>query len=276
MIFGEAYEIEAVALRLFNVFGAGQALSNPYTGVLANFARADAKGERPMVFEDGAQRRDFVHVEDVARAFRLAWEVPGAAGEVFNIGSGAPTDRRGGRLLAREMGRRTCARDPGQGAGRRHPQLLRRHRQGARSAGLRPGTAARDLAGPFVDWVAGRDGRGPQRRDAPAARGAEARVGVTSRTYGFVEWFRPGEHERVEEVAAGSSRRGATRLRTHVSWAEFHTGRPAWYDWLIPTLGRRFELLPCVHYTPPSLSRTGEPRARRAAARPTPTSSTRS
>jgi CDP-paratose 2-epimerase len=81
---------------------------------------------------------------------------------------------------------------------------------------------------------------------------------VTAREVGFVEWFRPGEHERVEEVIAGLSAAGATRLRTHVSWAEFHTeGGPAWFDWLIPTLGRAFDLLPCVHYTPPSLSRTG-------------------
>jgi CDP-paratose 2-epimerase len=75
---------------------------------------------------------------------------------------------------------------------------------------------------------------------------------------GFVEWFRPGEHDRVEEVIAGLRDAGITRLRTHVSWAEFHAeGGPAWFDWLIPKLGAGFELLPCVHYTPPSLSRTG-------------------
>jgi dTDP-L-rhamnose 4-epimerase len=83
-----AYGIEAVALRLFNVYGPGQALSNPYTGVLAIFASRLLNGERPMVFEDGQQRRDFVHVKDVARAFLLALEHPAAAGKVFNIGSG--------------------------------------------------------------------------------------------------------------------------------------------------------------------------------------------
>ncbi|ASY58049.1 MULTISPECIES: NAD-dependent epimerase/dehydratase family protein [Sinorhizobium] len=88
LIFGEAYGREAVALRLFNVFGAGQALSNPYTGVLANFASRLANGQSPMVFEDGRQRRDFVHVRDVARAFRLALEQPQAAGHVINVGSG--------------------------------------------------------------------------------------------------------------------------------------------------------------------------------------------
>jgi CDP-paratose 2-epimerase len=81
---------------------------------------------------------------------------------------------------------------------------------------------------------------------------------VSAPEVGFVEWFRPGERDRVEEVVAELAAAGATRLRTHVSWAEFHTeGGPAWFDWLIPTLGRAFDLLPCVHYTPPSLSRTG-------------------
>ena len=83
-----AYGMEAVALRLFNVYGPGQALSNPYTGVLAIFASRLLNGRPPLVFEDGEQRRDFVHVEDVARAFVAALESPGAAGQVFNIGSG--------------------------------------------------------------------------------------------------------------------------------------------------------------------------------------------
>ncbi|GAC1477867.1 MAG: SDR family NAD(P)-dependent oxidoreductase [Acetobacteraceae bacterium] len=83
-----AYGMQGVALRLFNVYGPGQALSNPYTGVLAIFASRLQNRERPMVFEDGEQRRDFVHVEDVARAFLLVLEHPDAPGQVFNIGSG--------------------------------------------------------------------------------------------------------------------------------------------------------------------------------------------
>lgn len=83
-----AYGIEAVALRLFNVYGPGQALSNPYTGVLAIFASRLSNGQRPLIFEDGKQRRDFVHVEDVARAFTLALDHPRAVGQVYNIGSG--------------------------------------------------------------------------------------------------------------------------------------------------------------------------------------------
>ncbi|WGF90846.1 NAD-dependent epimerase/dehydratase family protein [Marinivivus vitaminiproducens] len=76
--------------------------------------------------------------------------------------------------------------------------------------------------------------------------------------FGFVEWFRPGEHERVKTALASMRRTGATSLRTALSWAEYHNdGGREWYDWLIPTLAEHFELLPCVHYTPPSLSRTG-------------------
>lgn len=101
-----AYGIESVCLRLFNVYGPGQALSNPYTGVLANFASRLACGEAPMIFEDGQQRRDFVHVRDVARAFAEALELPQAAGGTFNIGSGVDRSIRDVAYdLAGAMGR---------------------------------------------------------------------------------------------------------------------------------------------------------------------------
>jgi dTDP-L-rhamnose 4-epimerase len=101
-----AYGMEGVALRLFNVYGPGQALSNPYTGVLAIFASRILNGQRPLVFEDGGQRRDFVHVDDVARAFATALEEPAAAGQVFNVGSGQDhTVLEIGTLLAQAMGR---------------------------------------------------------------------------------------------------------------------------------------------------------------------------
>ena len=88
LIMTQAYGMEGTCLRLFNVYGPGQALSNPYTGVLAIFSSRLLNGQRPMIFEDGEQRRDFVHVGDVARAFADALVHPDAAGEVFNIGSG--------------------------------------------------------------------------------------------------------------------------------------------------------------------------------------------
>lgn len=100
------YGMTGCALRLWNVYGPGQALSNPYTGVLAIFASRIANGQGPMVFEDGQQRRDFVHVRDVARAFIRALDEPGADGGAFNIGSGEDrTVEEVAHLQAAAMGR---------------------------------------------------------------------------------------------------------------------------------------------------------------------------
>lgn len=77
-------------------------------------------------------------------------------------------------------------------------------------------------------------------------------------TFGITEWFRPGEYARVEESLRQLEGLGASRLRTHLSWADFHRDiGPEWYDWLIPRLAEQLDLLPCIHFTPPSLSRTG-------------------
>ena len=88
LIIGRAYGIPTTALRFFNVYGTRQALSNPYTGVLAIFASRLLNNKPPLVNEDGAQRRDFVSVHDVAQGIVLALDTPEAAGQVFNIGSG--------------------------------------------------------------------------------------------------------------------------------------------------------------------------------------------
>ncbi len=101
-----AYGMACSALRLWNVYGPGQALSNPYTGVLAIFSSRIANGQRPMVFEDGEQRRDFVHVRDVAESFALALEQDAADSEVFNIGGGEEkTVNQVAEAVARAMGR---------------------------------------------------------------------------------------------------------------------------------------------------------------------------
>lgn len=89
LMIGAAYNIPTVALRFFNAYGPHQALSNPYTGVLAIFAARCLNDKPPLVFEDGMQRRDFVSVHDVARACRLALSTA-HTGEIFNIGSGEP------------------------------------------------------------------------------------------------------------------------------------------------------------------------------------------
>jgi dTDP-L-rhamnose 4-epimerase len=95
-----AYGMESVALRLWNVYGSGQALSNPYTGVLAIFGSRLRNGVPPIIFEDGHQRRDFVHVRDVANALVLALEHPRASGGIYNIGSG---EHRSVRDVARDL-----------------------------------------------------------------------------------------------------------------------------------------------------------------------------
>ena len=85
---GRAYGIPATALRFFNVYGPRQALSNPYTGVAAIFSARLLNGRAPVVFEDGRQSRDFVHVGDVAAAVRASLE-PGVADfEALNVASG--------------------------------------------------------------------------------------------------------------------------------------------------------------------------------------------
>lgn len=91
LLYGAAYGVPVVALRLFNVYGPRQALSNPYTGALAIFASRLLNGRRPVVYEDGGQRRDFVHVTDVARACRLALARDGADGLAVNVAGGRST-----------------------------------------------------------------------------------------------------------------------------------------------------------------------------------------
>lgn len=107
LMFGDAYKVPTTALRFFNVYGPYQALSNPYTGVLAIFASRLLNDKPPMIFEDGEQRRDFVSVHDVARAVALTLSNDRAAGQVLNIGSGESISvndiaRRLGRTLGKE------------------------------------------------------------------------------------------------------------------------------------------------------------------------------
>ena len=155
-IMAAPYGMEGVCLRLFNVYGPGQALSNPYTGVLAIFASRLLNGQQPLIFEDGEQRRDFVHVSDVARAFADALELPQAAGGTFNIGSGqSRTVTEVATELARAMGKNAIA-----------PQIVGKARIGdirhcfcdTSLAAERLGFTARAEFGPklaeLAEWVA--------------------------------------------------------------------------------------------------------------------------
>jgi dTDP-L-rhamnose 4-epimerase len=106
LLIGRAYDLPTVALRFFNVYGPRQALSNPYTGVLAIFAARMLNGHPPLIFEDGLQQRDFVSVHDVVRACVLAMESEKAVGKALNIGSGRPrTVLDVARSMAGAMGR---------------------------------------------------------------------------------------------------------------------------------------------------------------------------
>ncbi|MHA3774650.1 NAD-dependent epimerase/dehydratase family protein [Verrucomicrobiota bacterium sgz303538] len=106
MTVGRAYGISTVGLRFFNIFGTRQALSNPYTGVLAIFASRFLNNKPPLINEDGYQQRDFVSVHDIAQACRLVMEVPEASDRVFNIGSGQPyTIREVAEKMAKVLGK---------------------------------------------------------------------------------------------------------------------------------------------------------------------------
>lgn len=90
IMIGKAYEIPAVALRYFNVYGPRQSLSNPYTGVAAIFMSRIKNDHSPVVYEDGLQTRDFVSVHDIVKANIMAMENPKADYKVFNVGTGMP------------------------------------------------------------------------------------------------------------------------------------------------------------------------------------------
>lgn len=146
LITGKAYGIPTIGLRFFNVFGPRQALSNPYTGVLAIFAARLLNGRPPLVFEDGRQRRDFVHVHDVARACRMALESDHAQ-DVFNVGSGqSRTIMSVAEDLAEVMGRRDIA-----------PGITRKYRAGDIRHCFADIGKSRDLLG-FGPHVAFKDG----------------------------------------------------------------------------------------------------------------------
>jgi dTDP-L-rhamnose 4-epimerase len=174
-LIGETYRIPTVALRFFNVYGTRQALSNPYTGVLAIFAARYLNGRPPVIFEDGRQQRDFVSVYDVARACRLALEADAAPGGVFNVGSGE-------RFTIHEIADRMAA-----ALGMQHvePEITRQYRVGdirhcfaditlARERlGYRPATTLEDGLVELAEWLGSQeaDDRVAEAREQLATRG---------------------------------------------------------------------------------------------------------
>jgi dTDP-L-rhamnose 4-epimerase len=137
LMLGAAYGIPTVALRFFNVYGPRQALSNPYTGVLAMCASRLLDGDRPLILEDGKQRRDFINIKDTVQAARLALESPGAVGVVCNIGSGqSVTVREIAERFARLVGRTDL-----------EPQITGKYRAGDIRHCFADITRARELLG---------------------------------------------------------------------------------------------------------------------------------
>lgn len=167
LLVGRAYSIPTVALRFFNVYGPRQALSNPYTGALAIFASRLLNGKRPLVFEDGHQRRDFVSVTDVATACRLALESPRAVGLSINVGSGRSVSiREAAEKLARAVGENMA------------PEITERYRMGDIRHCFADIRLARDVLGyrPRIDLEAGLSALAGWLRDqTPTDRADDAR-----------------------------------------------------------------------------------------------------
>jgi len=177
LLIGRAYGIQTTALRFFNVFGTRQALSNPYTGVLAIFASRLLNDKPPAVFEDGLQRRDFVSVYDVAQACCLVLDRPGSAGGVFNVGSGRSyTIREIGERIARVVGKEYLK-----------PEITGKYRVG-------------DIRHCFADI-----------KRAKAVLGYEPRVDLEDGLEELAEWL-TGQvaTDRVEQASAELAARGLT------------------------------------------------------------------
>jgi dTDP-L-rhamnose 4-epimerase len=174
LIVGRAYGLPTVALRFFNVYGPRQALSNPYTGVLAIFASQLLNDEAPTIFEDGYQQRDFVNVADIARACRLALEVPEAVDQVFNVASG---DRVTVREISASISRVL-------GKGHIEPVISEQYRAGdirhcfadttlaERILGYRAQVSFEEGLAQLADWLEGR---------VTVTRAAEARTELAAR-----------------------------------------------------------------------------------------------
>jgi dTDP-L-rhamnose 4-epimerase len=144
---GLAYGIPAVALRFFNTYGPRQALSNPYTGVMAIFSGRLLNFQPPIIYEDGCQTRDFIHISDIVQGLLLAMEKPEADYQVFNLGTGTPTSIG---QVARMLSERLVDGDI-------EPQILEQFRAGDIRHCYADLTKARQLLG-FEPQVSLQDG----------------------------------------------------------------------------------------------------------------------
>jgi dTDP-L-rhamnose 4-epimerase len=151
---GRAYGIPTVALRYFNTYGPRQALSNPYTGVAVIFCTRILNGNPSLIFEDGLQSRDFVHVKDIVQANLLVLENPNADYQVFNVGTGRPLAILDlARILLDQLGRPDL-----------EPQIVQRFRAGdirhcyadisrIQAIGYTPQTSLEEGISDLIQWV---------------------------------------------------------------------------------------------------------------------------
>jgi dTDP-L-rhamnose 4-epimerase len=158
LVTGSAYGIPVVALRFFNVYGPGQALSNPYTGVAAIFASRLLNGRAPIVFEDGAQSRDFIHVSDIVSGILLALESEDACGHAINLGTGVPTDvNMVAQVLSQGIGANIAPEHNGQYRAGDIRHCYADISLAKQRLGFRPSTTFEDGMGALVDWLKDQD-----------------------------------------------------------------------------------------------------------------------
>src|SRR5690242_885801 len=177
LVTGAAYGIPTVALRFFNVYGPGQALSNPYTGVAAIFSSRLLNDRPPLIFEDGRQSRDFIHVSDIVEGIVRALGSDAAAGHSINLGTGrAISINEVGELLEQGLGKEVGVEHPGS------------YRAG-------------DIRHCFADTALARE-----------LLGFEAKVRLEDGMRDLVEWVRSQTaRDKVDEAAAELSARGLAR-----------------------------------------------------------------
>jgi dTDP-L-rhamnose 4-epimerase len=155
LIVGAAYGIPSVALRFFNVYGPGQALSNPYTGVAAIFASRLLNGNRPVVFEDGRQTRDFIHVDDIVEGIVLALDSESAPGHAINLSTGRPSSVSDvAAALGAGLGVDLEPELPGQYRAGDIRHCIGDATRAADLLGFRPSIALEDGMAKLVQWLA--------------------------------------------------------------------------------------------------------------------------
>ena len=152
---GRAYRIPTTAFRFFNVYGPRQSLSNPYTGVLAIFASRMINGKPPLIFEDGGQTRDFIHVEDVTEAVWRSCAGETSPSGVYNICTGEATSvLDAAKLLAEELGVQTEAEIVGKFRSGDIRHCIGDPSNAAQALGFRARYSFRDGIKQLVRWAA--------------------------------------------------------------------------------------------------------------------------